>query len=385
MSNTVPTGTYITTTAVSGERVRAFVPAPLPIITPPLDMTTLQASLEKATVALGRLDGVTSALPNIDLLIYFYIRKEALLSSQIEGTQSSFDDLLLYESNAVPSVPVDDVEEVLHYVAAMNHGLTRMREGFPLSLRLIREMHAILMWGGRGSGKRPGEFRTSQNWVGGMRPGSAVFVPPPPEKVLECLGNLELYLHDHYGATPALLKAAIAHLQFETIHPFLDGNGRIGRLLITLLLCADGMLASPVLYLSLFFKKHRPVYYDLLDSVRARGDWTRWIDFFLEGVTETARDAGEKAQAIMQLFAADEAKIETLGRAKPSARSVFDHLKRKAICQIPTTAADLGLTQPTVTAALQHLQTLGIVVEESGKQRDRVFAYRGYVGLLKGD
>jgi Fic family protein len=381
MSNTSPTGTYITT-AVSGERVKAFVPAPLPI-TPPLDMTTLQAPLEKATAALGRLDGVTSALPNIDLLIYFYIRKEALLSSQIEGTQSSFDDLLLYESNAVPSVPVDDVEEVSHYVAAMNHGLTRMRVGFPLSLRLIREMHAILLRGGRGSGKLPGEFRTSQNWVGGTRPGNAVFVPPPPEKVTECLGNLELYLHDHYGSTPALLKAAIAHLQFETIHPFLDGNGRIGRLLITLLLCADGMLESPVLYLSLFFKKHRHVYYDLLDSVRVRGDWMRWIDFFLEGVTETARDAGEKAQAIMHLFAADEAKIETLGRAKTSARAMFAYLQRKAICQIPTTAADLGLTQPTVTAALQHLQTLGIVVEESGKQRDRVFAYRGYVDLLK--
>jgi Fic family protein len=383
MSNTVPTGTTITT-AVSGERVKAFVPASLPI-TPPLDMTTLQAPLEKATAALGRLDGVTSALPNIDLLIYFYMRKEALLSSQIEGTQSSFDDLLLYESNAVPSVPVDDVEEVSHYVAAMNHGLTRMREGFPLSLRLIREMHAILLRGGRGSGKRPGEFRTSQNWVGGTRPGNAVFVPPPPEKVLECLGNLELYLHDHYGATPALLKAAIAHLQFETIHPFLDGNGRIGRLLITLLLCADGMLASPVLYLSLFFKKHRHVYYDLLDSVRARGDWTRWIDFFLEGVTETARDAGEKAQAIMHLFAADEAKIETLGRAKTSVSAVFAYLQRKAICQIPTAAADLGLTQPTVTAALKHLQTLGIVAEASGKQRDRVFAYRGYVGLLRED
>jgi Fic family protein len=238
MSTPSPTGTYVTTVA-GGERVRAFVPAPLPIH-PPLDMSELETALEKATAALGRLDGVTAALPNTDLLIYFYIRKEALLSSQIEGTQSSFNDLLRYESNAVPSVPLDDVEEVSHYVAALNHGLARLKEDFTLSLRLLREIHAILLRGGRGSGKLPGEFRTSQNWIGGTRPGNAAFVPPPPEKLMECLGNLEGYLHDPHAR--ALLKAAIAHVQFETIHPFLDGNGRIGRLLITLLLCADGLL-----------------------------------------------------------------------------------------------------------------------------------------------
>ncbi len=376
------TGTYHSTTA-AGETVKAFVPKPLPI-EPALDLTALQPRLEKATAALGRLDGVTASLPSVELLIYFYIRKEALLSSQIEGTQSSFDDLLLYENNAVPSVPIDDVEEVSHYVAALNHGLQRMQEGFPLSLRLIREMHGILLRGGRGRTKAPGEFRTSQNWIGGTRPSNAIFVPPPPNKVMDCLSNLEHYLHNEQE--PALLKAAIAHVQFETIHPFLDGNGRMGRLLITLLLCEQGLLKSPVLYLSLFLKQHRQAYYEMLDGVRYQGGngegWLRWLDFFLEGVEKTATDAAQKATAIQALFKEDVAKIETLKRAKTSAVRLFEYLQRRALCQIPNAAADLGLTQPTVTAALQHLVALGIAQEASGKQRDRVFVYGGYVGLL---
>jgi len=235
--------------------------------------------MEKANRALGRLDGMTLLLPDASLFLYFYVRKEALLSSQIEGTQSSFNDLLLYESDETPGVPLDDVREVSNYVAAMDHGLSRLRGGFPLSLRLIREIHEILLSKGRGSDKGPGEFRRTQNWVGGTRPGTANFVPPPPESLMDCLGALEKFLHNDPVPTPLLIKAALAHVQFETIHPFLDGNGRLGRLLITFLLCAEGALTEPILYLSLYFKTHRSQYYDWLQKVRIDGDWEGWLGF----------------------------------------------------------------------------------------------------------
>jgi Fic family protein len=271
---------------VMGESVRAYVPSALPPV-PAIDMTPrLQALLERATLALGRLDGLSTLLPDVSLFIYMYIRKEALLSSQIEGTQSSLTDLLLYENAAVPGVPLDDVQEVSRYVAAMTHGLNRLREDFPLSLRLIREIHEVLMRDARGGDKLPGEFRRSQNWLGGTRPGNAVFVPPPHETVLDLMSNLESFLYNE--DTPTLVKAALAHVQFETIHPFLDGNGRTGRLLITFLMCADGMLGAPTLYLSLYFKTHRARYYDLLQRVRLEGAWEEWLEFFLEGVAETA-------------------------------------------------------------------------------------------------
>jgi len=270
-------GRYITISTV-GETVRAFIPTPLPP-QPPIDWSPqLREKFDRALLALGRLDSVSILLPNPSLFLYTYVRKEAVLSSQIEGTQSSLSDLLLFELDLTPSVPIQDVREVSNYVAALNHGLQRLKEGFPLSLRLIREIHEILLSTGRGSDRTPGEFRRSQNWIGGTRPGDAVFVPPPPENVVECMGDLEMFLHDRPVQTTTLLKAALAHVQFETIHPFLDGNGRLGRLLITLLLCAEKVLKDPMLYLSLFFKMHRQRYYDLLNDVRFSGDWRPgWI------------------------------------------------------------------------------------------------------------
>jgi Fic family protein len=263
-------GSYITCSVV-GENYQAFLPPPLPP-SPPIDLLPLQKLLVRASQALGRLDGVSDVLPDSNLLLYYYIRKEAVLSSQIEGTQSSLSDLLLYENDGPPSVPLEDVAEVSSYVAALEHGLKRLRGGFPLSLRLIREMHEILLSKGRGSNKQPGVFRTSQNWIGGTRPGNAFFVPPPPNHLMECLDQFEKYLHLEERPYSSLIDAGLVHIQFETIHPFLDGNGRIGRLLITFLLIIMGNLKEPVLYLSLYFKNNRPTYYERLSAVRTAGD-----------------------------------------------------------------------------------------------------------------
>ncbi len=376
-------GRYVMT-SVAGEKVKAFVPSELPF-SPALDLKNIASLLEKANHVLGQLDNTTSLLPDISLFIYFYVRKEALLSSQIEGTQSSFDDLLLYENQSIASVLVDDVEEVSHYVAGLQLGIKRMQEGMPLSLRLIKEIHAILLRGGRGSSKQPGEFRSSQNWIGGTRPGNAAFVPPPPNQLMDVLGNMELYMHDHYGKVPTLLKAAITHVQFETIHPFLDGNGRLGRLLITLLLCAEGMLQEPVLYLSLYLKKHRSRYYDLLNQVRTKGVWEEWVIFFLEGVIETANESLSSMKQIASLFAHDKKKIEQLKRPKESAMKVFAYLQTKAICSIPKASKVLGISQPTVAASLKHLQELGIVSPLTENKRDRLFGYTAYLQILSKD
>ena len=288
------------------ESFRAYVPPKLPP-KPPVKLDPLQRLLEEANQALGRLDGLASILPDPSLFIYLYVRKEAVLSSQIEGTQSSLSDLLLFESEEAPGVPIEDVQEVSNYVAAMNHGLRRLQEGFPLSLRLIREIHEILLAHGRGSDKHPGEFRTSQNWIGGTRPGNAAFVPPPEEDVTECMGALEIFLHQEFSDMPLLVKAALAHVQFETIHPFLDGNGRLGRLLITFLLCVAGSIREPILYLSLYFKTNRQRYYELLDRVRTTGDWETWLEFFLNGVKETSTQAAQSAHQILTLFDEDQA------------------------------------------------------------------------------
>ena len=376
------TGTYITA-STSGESFRAFVPNPLPP-DPPLRLTQQDHDLiEKANLALGRLDGITALLPDVSLFLYFYVRKEAVLSSQIEGTQSSISDLLMHEENLAPGVPLDDVQEVSNYVAAMNHGLKRLREdNFPLSLRLIREMHEVLLSKGRGSDKAPGQFRRSQNWLGGTRPGNARFVPPPPDRVVECMGNLEKFLHDQPQRTGVLIKAALAHVQFETIHPFLDGNGRLGRLLITHILCAEGVLQQPLLYLSLFFKQHRQEYYDRLEAVRVKGDWLGWLRFFLEGVDKTARQAADTATRILELFAKDHAKIETLGRRASSVHRLHELLRRHPITTIPSGARQLDLTAPTVRSAITSLEDLGIVREITGKQRDRVYVYDRYVQIL---
>ncbi|MFZ2444899.1 MAG: Fic family protein [Syntrophobacteraceae bacterium] len=375
------TGTY-RVCSVSGETYQAYIPEPLPPV-PPLRLNSEHHDLmEKANRALGRLDGMTLLLPDASLFLYFYVRKEALLSSQIEGTQSSFNDLLLYESDETPGAPLDDVREVSNYVAAMNHGLSRLRGGFPLSLRLIREIREILLSKGRGSDKGPGEFRRTQNWVGGTRPGNAVFVPPPPESLTDCLGALEKFLHNDPVPTPLLIKAALAHVQFETIHPFLDGNGRLGRLLITFLLCAEGALTEPILYLSLYFKTHRSQYYDWLQKVRIDGDWEGWLGFFLTGVMETAEQATQSARQILKLFEADRAKIQTLKKAAGSALRVHQLLEAKPLLMIPHAAKALGLTVPTITQSLENLQRLGIVKEITGKKRGRTFAYSGYLNIL---
>jgi len=375
-------GTYATTT-VAGEGVRAFLPPPLPP-DPPLRFDhALQDLLERANRGLGRLDGIARMFPDPQLFLYAYVRKEALLSSQIEGTQSSFSDLLLYETKEARGVPLDDVEEVSHYVAAMNHALKRLRGGFPLSLRLIREAHGILLSGGRGKHKVPGQFRRSQNWIGGSRPGNARFVPPPHERLGDLMGQLEKFLHDDPVKTPVLIKAALAHVQFETIHPFLDGNGRVGRLLITLLLCAEGALAEPLLYLSLYFKAHRAAYYDLLQRVRTEGAWEAWLHFFLTGVAETTEQATRTAQRIIRLFATDRAEIEELGRPASSALRVYHALQQKIILSIPGAARRTKLSQPAVTKAFRNLGRLAIAREKTGGRRNRLFVYRNYLKILE--
>ncbi len=305
-----------------------------------------------------------------------------MLSSQIEGTQSSLSDLLLFENDETPGVPIADVQEVSNYVAAMNHGLARLREGFPLSLRLIREIHEILLSGGRGSEKHPGEFRSTQNWIGGSRPGNAAFVPPPPEMVLDCMSRLEKFFHDDHAELPLLIKAGLIHVQFETIHPFLDGNGRLGRLLITFLLCERQVIREPILYLSLYFKTHRPVYYDLLDRVRRKGDWEAWLNFFLTGVRETADQAANAARRIVALFERDQRQIESLGRPSASVLRVFRHMQRNPIVSIPATAQKIGISAPTVAKSLNHMRRLEILRETTGRERHRLFVYDAYLAIL---
>lgn len=367
--------------STAGEVAKAFIPPALPP-EPMVKMDKLYGPLERANWALGRLDGITSILPDTPLFLYMYIRKEALLSSQIEGTQSSLSDLLLFENEEAPGVPISDVVEVSNYVAAMNHGLERIRSGFPISLRLIREIHEILLARGRGATIQPGEFRHSQNWIGGTRPGNAQFVPPPPESVLDLMSDLEAFIHADTPAVPTLVKAGLVHVQFETIHPFLDGNGRLGRLLITLLLCDKGILKEPILYLSLYFKTHRRYYYDLLQRVREDGDWEAWIEFFLDGITETSLQAADAARQILSLFEDDRAKIETLGRPATSALRVHQLLQQKPIIAIPDAARETGMSAPTVAKSIQHLRDLGLLREITGKQRGRIFVYSDYLGIL---
>ena len=363
-----------------GEKVKAFIPNPLPP-SPALEISmSLQKKLDEAAYALGRLDGIANLLPDVGLFLYMFIRKEAVLSSMIEGTQSSLSDLLLYEIAEKPGVPLDDVQEVSNYVSAMNHGLQRLKEGFPLSLRLIREIHQQLLSKGRGSQKTPGEFRHSQNWIGGTRPGNASFVPPPPEEAEKCMDDLELFLHD--DNTSLLVKAALAHVQFETIHPFLDGNGRVGRLLITLLLCEVGALKQPLLYLSYYFKLHRQYYYELLNEIRNTGDWERWLDFFLDAVIATAQQSSEIILALDKQIQSDRQKISTLGRGSQSAMLVHQAMLQHPITDANKLCSQTKLTSATVNTALTRLENLNIVEEITGHKRNRLFCYRNYLQLL---
>jgi Fic family protein len=381
----VGTQSHYVTSTLSGEKVRAFVPPPLPPNPRTLDLTSLQAILAEANQAIGRLDGMTSALPDLKHFLYSYVRKEAVLSSQIEGTQSSLSDLLLYENEEIPGVPLDDVQEVSNYVAALNHGLKRMRDGFPLSLRLIREIHEVLLAKGRGSHAQPGQFRKSQNWIGGSRPGNAAYVPPPPEYVLDCMGQLETFIHQDGESLPLLIRAGLVHAQFESIHPFLDGNGRVGRLLITFMLCAEEVLREPVLYLSLFFKKHRRLYYDRLNGTRGSEDWKEWLDFFLQGVRDTANQAARMAGSIDKLFQADKEKIERFGRGAASALVVYRYAQANPLFSIKNAAREMKMSFPTASSAVARMTDAGILRESSGKRRGRLFLYENYLDILNQD
>lgn len=369
--------------ATAGEAFEAFVPAPLPPCPAIAWTASLRGRFDAALVALGRLDAGTKLLPNAALLRYSFVRKEAVLSSMIEGTQSSLADLMLFELGEQPGVPVEDVREVSRSVAALEHGLKRVRGGFPLSLRLLREVHkALIGRGGRGAKLAPGEFRRSQVWIGGTRPGNAAFVPPPANEVDDCLRHLERFLNDLPEPTPPLVEAALAHVQFETIHPFLDGNGRVGRLLIALQLAADGLLREPMLYLSLHFKEHRQSYYELLNGVRASGDWESWLEFFAEAVLSSATQAATSATRLLELAANDGRKIADLGRATASALAIHRALQRQPIATAASLATATTLTPATVNKSLAHLERMGVVVEITRKQRGRVFSYARYVEIL---
>lgn len=370
-------GRYIPISIV-GEKAKAFVPAPLPP-KPPIEWDgELLSAFDAASLALGRLDSASTMLPSTPLFLYMYVRKEAVLSSMIEGTQSSLSDLLLFEIDQ--GVPLADVQDVSNYVAAMDHGLKRIADGFPLSLRLLREMHAILLSHGRGSHADPGEFRRSQNWIGGTRPGNAYFVPPPAANVLECMGDLEKFLHDAY--TPPLLKAALAHVQFETIHPFLDGNGRLGRLLITLILCEQKVLSQPLLYLSLYFKNYRQYYYELLNSIRETGDWETWLKFFAEAVINTAGEAVGSINKLAQMAEQDKASIAALGKAAPSVQAIHTAMLERPIVSAGWLVEKTGLTPATVNKALTRLEALNIVAQLGDSKRNRLFAYKQYMEIL---
>jgi Fic family protein len=360
------TGKY-SISSTAGEEVKAYIPKPLPL-------------LDWANQALGRLDGSTALLPDAHLFPYLYIRKEAVVSSQIEGTQSTLSELLLFEHGIGPAALKDDSSETFNYVAAMEHGLKRLKEGFPVSLRLLCEIHGVLLSKGRGAQRTPGEFRRSQNWIGGSRPGNALFVPPPPEALMECLDAFEKFLYDN--RLPLLIKLGLAHVQFETIHPFLDGNGRLGRLLLTLLLCESGVLREPLLYLSLYLKTNRDRYYELLQKVRLEGAWEEWLEFFLQGVVYTAEEASEMAAKLRQLFREDRTRIQGLGKASGTAIQVHDYLQSKLVCSIREIASGTSKTVAAVTHALANLQQLGIVTETTGQRRNRVFVYQRCLDLI---
>jgi Fic family protein len=362
----------------------AFIPAPLPP-RPPIALTgTLQTLLSKADRELGRLDGSIQTLPNPDLFVMMYVRKEAVLSSQIEGTQSSLQDLLAAEAKVFAVEGSRDVAEVVNYVKAMNYGLNRL-EKLPISVRLFREIHEKLLTGVRGSALTPGELRRSQNWIGpaGCTLAEAAFIPPPPEDVPQALGDLEKFLHRE-DDMPLLIKIGLAHAQFETIHPFLDGNGRIGRLLITFLLCERGVLLKPVLYLSYYFKRHRQAYYDHLQAVRDAGDWEGWLAFFLRGVAEVSAQSTETARRILELREKHRALIaEHLGRAAGNGHRILEHLYKRPIISVKEVRSVTGTSNPAANQLVQKLVEQGIVSEITGRKRNRRFRYESYIRLFE--
>ena len=370
---------------VAGEEIAAFVPYPLPPRDPPLKVDgELAALLLRAEQALARLEVAGEMVPSLDWFIYAFVRKEAVVSSQIEGTQATLIDLLEYEAEQATGVAIDEVREVCHYLNAIKYARGQLKSvrGLPISTRLLNETHRRLMRGVRGANKQPGEIRPSQNWIGGTRPGNAVFVPAPPEELPALLANFEKYLHAETGLPP-LVRIGLAHVQFETIHPYLDGNGRIGRLLITLLLEHWKQLSAPLLYLSLFFKRHRAEYYRLLDEVRVNGDWESWMNFFLEGVATIADEAVAAAREVFALISEDRQRLLAAPGASVMSIRLIEQLPMHPVVTIPAIVKLLKTTKPTAGKAVQVLENLGVLAETSGKQRDRSFAYAAYLEKLR--
>ncbi len=375
-----PQGVFRQQATGSPEPYKAFIPFNLP---PEFPVSAgLLRLLSEADQAIGRLDGLGHVLPNIDLFIYFHCRREAILSSQIEGTQSTLSELLLFEMDMPAGGSTDDVRQVSNYIAAMRHGMDRMQGGFPLSLRLLREIHEILLSSGRGSEKHPGEFRTSQNWIGGTRPGNATFVPPPPDELLESLDKLEKFLHGGAAGFPVLIQAAMLHYQFETIHPFLDGNGRIGRLLIPLLLIERNVLKEPLLYLSLFFKQNRDQYFSLLQQVRLEGAWEAWIEFFLRAVASIATQASQLAKSLMELMKTDDLRIRSLDRARGSMVQVYAQICHQPFFRIADLCKSTHLGFGTVQRCVQQMLGMGMLSEITNRSRNRIYRYNQFVVLL---
>lgn len=367
----------LTTIKTGEEKYSTYFPNSLP---PAINYDSIVSLLEKANQAIGELNGIVDVTPDPAIINYMYVRKEAVLSSQIEGTQSTLDDLLKYEVDRTTGIPINDVEEVSSYVNALQYGLKRLKT-LPLSLRLIKEVHALLLKNSRGKTKSPGEFRKSQNWIGGTRPGNAKFVPVSVEKLQDTLNSFEMFMNGE-DDIPVLIKAALLHYQFETIHPFLDGNGRIGRLLITLYLYDKGFLRTPCLYISLFFKKHRSLYYEYLTDVRFNGDWEQWIKFFLEAIYETAGNARDILKSIQKIFNKDLEKILPLKRAKDSAVLVFECFKQKPILTIAELVKLTKLSKPTISKTIEHLIKLDIVKPATDKSWGQIYSYQKYIDEL---
>lgn len=377
-----PTGRYERTSA-GGDEIQAFVPAPLPPTPPVVLASPLQRRLERALLALGRLDTLSTLQPGSDVFRSTFIRKEAVFSSRIEGTRASLTDVLLFELDETPDVPLDDVVQVSNYAAALERGFAQLAAGSPPSNGLLRETHGVLLSRGAGSGKEPGVFRRSQNWIGGARPANAVFVPPPPAFVAECMADLERFVADQEDGLPILVRAALAHAQFEIVHPFVDGNGRMGRLLIAFLLAHAGVLREPLLFLSVWFEQRREEYYRLLGQIPRRGDWEAWLAFFLDGVRETAEDAVETGRRLTALFHEDRARIVPAGRRAGSMLRVHDALMARPVISLPEVVSRTSLTLPTAGTAMRSLVALGVAREITGKRRNRVFAYDDYLALMK--
>jgi len=376
------TGTTVTSTTL-GEPVRAFVPRPLPPAKPALNPESYEIGTRSAELALARLSGMSGLVPSVEWLLYSAIRKEALLTSQIEGTQATLTDLFDDEAGLAVA-NTDDVEEVSNYLRAFRLVRENLHDprGLPISVRLLCDAHRVLLAGARGAGKQPGKLRRSQNWIGGTRPGNAVFVPPPPEQVADLLGDLERFIHEAKTKLPPLVRVALVHAQFETIHPFLDGNGRIGRLLIAALMEQWGLLSEPLMYLSGYLKQHQREYYRLLSAVRTDGDWEAWVTFFLEAVEAAATEAERAIVAIASLVAADRRRLLAAPRVGAVGLRLFELLPVMPRFTIEQVRQKLETTFPTATAAVKLLEELGIVTELTGQKKNRSFSYSAYVELL---